>query len=101
MAREPLLYPPWFDLSSFQSAVPQDLRGREASDAIENVLKPCESMLRMDCPEWRSSSVPFAKGREFLLVRRSHGWSITASIVAITLNSRRHKMACGQTSRSR
>jgi hypothetical protein len=29
-----------FDLSTFESAVPQDLRGRKASDVIENVLKP-------------------------------------------------------------
>jgi hypothetical protein len=29
-----------FDLSAFESAVPQDLRGRKASDVIENVLKP-------------------------------------------------------------
>ena len=29
-----------FDLSAFESAVPQDLRGRKASDVIENVLTP-------------------------------------------------------------
>jgi hypothetical protein len=29
-----------FDLSTFESAVPQDLRGMKASDVIENVLKP-------------------------------------------------------------
>jgi hypothetical protein len=29
-----------FDLSTFESAVPQDLRGRRASDVIENVLNP-------------------------------------------------------------
>jgi hypothetical protein len=29
-----------FDLSTFESAVPQDLRGQKASDVIENVLNP-------------------------------------------------------------
>ena len=29
-----------FDLSTFESAVPPDLRGRTAADVIENVLKP-------------------------------------------------------------
>jgi hypothetical protein len=29
-----------FDLSTFESAVPQDLRGRNASDVIDNVLNP-------------------------------------------------------------
>ena len=29
-----------FDLSAFESALPQDLRGRRTSDVIESVLKP-------------------------------------------------------------